>query len=805
MKKILLLLLLAPLCSISQIVSIPDSAFKTFLISNGVDTNGDGNIQQSEALAITSLNIVGQTLIASFEGLEAFENLETLTIHSSAVETLNIQGFNYLEDLTLTGIFASDHTSISNLPALWRLTFNSTHNGQILEMHDLPSLIQLSISSHYHTLDYDFNLAEFTTLMYLLIDIKQSLSLDFSALPVFNWLNLTSGGLDFLDLSGTNLDYLEINCRSNGYLPNIDLSGLPVRIVDISGPVPYNNNLTGIEINLSGCDTLDMFSITDYKVTAINFEGCTGIADVNISGHQVTSLDLSDCFSLSSLSLISNYPTLESLNIKNGSQESLAISGVSESLIVCADAGDWSALQNVIPEHFATTYCTFTPGGSYNTITGNIRFDSSSEGCDSAATVLSPIGVMIDDGTNQTEAFISSNGNYLAHIQTESATVTPVFENDYFTAVPQTVTFDEVNYLTQTVDFCVTPNGVHPDLEIVLTPLNAPNPGFDNSYNLIVRNKGNQTLSGAAVFNYDEAIYDFVESGITPTATASGQLQFGYNLAPFQTSATHITLNLNSPTETPPVNIDDIVTVSASAFVANDETPSDNEFTLTQTVVGSFDPNDKTCLEGTTVSASKIGDYLHYLIRFENTGTAPAQNVVVADAIDATKFDISSIQILDLSHDGYARMADDKLEVIFEGINLPFDDENNDGYVLFKIKTKNTLADGDSVSNSASIYFDYNFPIVTEPAVTTFSSLSVVHHTASTLTLYPNPGRDQLSIASSAMIDSYEILDASGRKVLGGKLSTDQSFIDVSSLASGIYLVKAKSGEGSLVAKWVKE
>jgi hypothetical protein len=37
------------------------------------------------------------------------------------------------------------------------------------------------------------------------------------------------------------------------------------------------------------------------------------------------------------------------------------------------------------------------------------------------------------------------------------------------------------------------------------------------------------------------------------------------------------------------------------------------------------------------------------------------------------------------------------VEFIFQGIQLPFDDANNDGYVVFKIKSKNTLAIGDEI------------------------------------------------------------------------------------------------------------
>src|SRR5690606_35290187 len=151
-----------------------------------------------------------------------------------------------------------------------------------------------------------------------------------------------------------------------------------------------------------------------------------------------------------------------------------------------------------------------------------------------------------------------------------------------------------------------------------------------------------------------------------------------------------------------------------------DETPQDNTAALNQTVVNSFDPNDKTCLEGNVVTPDIIGQFVHYVIRFENTGTFAAENIVVKDIIDTAKFDVNTLVPLSGSHSFVTRITNiNQLEFIFENINLPFDDTNNDGYVAFKIKTKPTLQVGDAFSNTASIYFDYNFPIVTNTATTT--------------------------------------------------------------------------------------
>ena len=69
-------------------------------------------------------------------------------------------------------------------------------------------------------------------------------------------------------------------------------------------------------------------------------------------------------------------------------------------------------------------------------------------------------------------------------------------------------------------------------------------------------------------------------------------------------------------------------------------------------------------------------DYAHYVIRFENNGTAPAQTVRITDAIDVSKYEISSLTPIAGSHLFTTRIANDNLvEFLFENINLPCSDD----------------------------------------------------------------------------------------------------------------------------------
>jgi Secretion system C-terminal sorting domain len=226
-------------------------------------------------------------------------------------------------------------------------------------------------------------------------------------------------------------------------------------------------------------------------------------------------------------------------------------------------------------------------------------------------------------------------------------------------------------------------------------------------------------------------------------------------------------------------------------------------------VVNSYDPNDKTCLEGATITPTKVGDYVHYMIRFENNGTANAQNIVVKDMIDLAKFDINTIVPMKGSHSFVTNItAGNKVEFIFENINLPFDDANNDGYVAFKIKTKSTLVLGNTFSNTASIYFDYNFPIVTNTATTTIAALARQDFEFSNyFSVYPNPVSNVLNISAkeSITVSSINIYNTLGQLVLVIPNAQNTKTVDVSSLTTGNYFIKINSDKGTSNTKFMKQ
>ena len=115
MKKITLLVLLVLSFQnfSAQTVNIPDQNLKDALLNYdpAIDTNVDGEIQVSEALAVTELEFSSGSSfdpkIQNTTGLEAFQNLTSLTIWNHSITAIDLTSFVNLEELNL------DHNQIS--------------------------------------------------------------------------------------------------------------------------------------------------------------------------------------------------------------------------------------------------------------------------------------------------------------------------------------------------------------------------------------------------------------------------------------------------------------------------------------------------------------------------------------------------------------------------------------------------------------------------------------------------------------------------------------------------------------------
>jgi hypothetical protein len=88
---------------------------------------------------------------------------------------------------------------------------------------------------------------------------------------------------------------------------------------------------------------------------------------------------------------------------------------------------------------------------------------------------------------------------------------------------------------------------------------------------------------------------------------------------------------------------------------------------------------------------------------------------------DTSLYEINSLELLNSSHATEVRVNSNTIEFIFESIFL---EALRKGYLVFKMKSQEVLQVGDSVTQNAEIFFDFNFPVITNTASTTFTVLS---------------------------------------------------------------------------------
>ncbi|WP_291133233.1 DUF7619 domain-containing protein [Flavobacterium sp. UBA7682] len=783
MKKLYFLLLaLLPLTANAQVITIPDANFKSKLLQADtnnfiaknlagnyfkMDANSNGQIEVSEALNVSYIDVYryyDQPYIATLTGLSSFTNLKFLRCSNHQITNMNFTGLTNLEELycdhnLLTTINLTNYPNLKNFDC----GANQLTN---LSLINLPHLELLYCSSNQLT---GLNLSNLSTLKILDCGSNPFTSLDVSSNIALTYLGCSELGLTSLNVS--NLLNLEHLICLNNQLTQLDISGLTM-LRDLQCP----NNM------------IEYIDLSDFATGGPPNQG-NGFYELRFNN-------------------------LQAINVKNGYFDNFGMiaQGNPNITYVCCDESEVSMVQSYYSSAVCNTntYCNFTPGGIYYTIQGNHKLDVDNNGCDNNDIAIPNLRFSITDGSNSGTIISNLSGNYLIPVSDGNYTLAPILENpDYFTVSPSSLSVDFPDTLSPlTQNYCITANGSHNDLEVVILPILIARPGFDATYKIIYKNKGNQMQTGSLSFEFENDYIDFVSASPMVSNQSENILSWNYsNLQPFETREILVTMNINSPMEIPAVNAGDQLDFMAVINpIPNDDIPIDNSSTLKQIVVNSLDPNDKTCLEGTTVSTTMIGEYVHYLIRFENTGTFAAENIVVKDMIDSAKFDIATLIPLNGSHSFISRINTNQVEFIFENINLPFDDANNDGYVAFKIKTKPTLVLGDTFSNSANIYFDYNFPIVTNTYTTTIQALSNQDFEFnSVFSLSPVPTKNVLTITAkeSVVMTSVSIYNTLGQLVL---VNTNPSeMIDVSGLQNGSYFIKIVSDRGSAIGKFIKE
>jgi len=579
-----------------------------------------------------------------------------------------------------------------------------------------------------------------------------------------------------------------------------------------------HNQLTSLTV--AGLDHLETLVCNNNQLSALAFTGgMEYLQSVSCSFNNLSQLDFSECPQFSALSCDSNNITY--INLKNGyPQDASAVNqwGANAGLaFICIDEDEAGAVTTILssygyPDVTFNSFCSFTPGGDYNTIEGTLTFDDESNGCDGGDFSQKFIKVGTTIGLENCYAFTDALGHYKFYTAAGSFTVAPEFENSFFTASPSTavVPFPTVDNSVQTVNFCIAPAAASADIEIVMEPVVPPVPGQDAVYKMVYKNKGSQVLSGSVNCTWDFVYFNIGMGSFVPYANTmqvnGNQATYTWNynnLQPFESREIVITLGVHTPFDAYPVSVGDALNFTAGAIATGDVLPADNTHLLNQQVVASYNPSSITCIEGTSAPVAAIGDYLHYVVRFANEGTEEVANVVIENEFNPADFDINSVEILNSSHPVTATITGNTMRVVAQNVSLA---SGGHGNILFKAKSKASLNQGASISSQARIFYDYQGAVTTDGATTTFDILGINNPVIDTsVAIYPNPANSIVNIKADALLQSVELYDVQGRLLQTVLVSDVTATIDISGNPAGIYFVKVTTDKGIKAEKIIKE
>lgn len=85
------------------------------------------------------------------------------------------------------------------------------------------------------------------------------------------------------------------------------------------------------------------------------------------------------------------------------------------------------------------------------------------------------------------------------------------------------------------------------------------------------------------------------------------------------------------------------------------------------------------------------------------------------------------------------------------------------------------------------------------------TGVSEVTDVASMISLYPNPSSSQITLTSMNVIERYEVIDVTGKRIMNGAANATQVTLDVTSIPSGLYMVNVFSNNQRIAKSFVKE
>lgn len=368
----------------AQNVNITDPAFKAYLLGEAtINTNSDGEIQVSEAVAFTgALYVPNSPSVASLDGVEAFTAITGLNCSNNPITSLDLSQNTALTFLGCAG------TQISYLD----LTANTALFN--VNVSDIPTLSSINIANGNNTI--------FSSFFAINVPNLTCIQVDDAAYSTTNWVGMNfqfdaqisfseacnACYVNIPDVSFKNylISNTSINTNSNGEIECSEASAYTgslscgnLSIADLTGIEAFtaltalycqNNQLSTLD--LSANTALEELNCAYNQLSALNLNTNTALTYLACVNNQITALDLSqntaliylecDNNDLTALNLSANTAleeitcsenTLTSLNVNNIS--GLTYLDCSRNNLTSLDLNDNPLLTEIICEFNAIT------------------------------------------------------------------------------------------------------------------------------------------------------------------------------------------------------------------------------------------------------------------------------------------------------------------------------------------------------------------------------------------------------------------------------------------------------------------
>lgn len=315
----------------TDIVNIPDAAFKAVLISNPrININQDGEISYGEAKAYTHSISVPNIGINDITGIEAFINLTRLNVSGNQLKSLDVSKNTELKHLSC------DNNQLTNINT------NGASNLNILYCKNNQfTVLDVSYNENLRLLDCEGNPLERLDISNTYVSVPSP-----RVLPTLKHLKMRNNKnfYETFYYGGSNLETLDV---SGVTIRNLNCSGNKLTHLDVTDTIGLgvlncsNNQLTNLDVSQN--KNLTSLSCNNNQLANLITDGAAKLSGLSCNNNQLANLNLSNNLELAYLYCSNN----QLVNLEIGNNQNLKTLDCSGNQLVDLDVSQNKMLETL--------------------------------------------------------------------------------------------------------------------------------------------------------------------------------------------------------------------------------------------------------------------------------------------------------------------------------------------------------------------------------------------------------------------------------------------------------------------------